>query len=78
MKIISNINDRKTDNIRWPIDCISKRIDEFDEVLILAKARGENRIVRFQSGFKDSFWWVGALEAFKTLLLSEGTAFHDI
>jgi hypothetical protein len=57
---------------RWPLDCALARIDEFEEVIVLAKRRGSNGFVRFSSGIRGTFFWIGVLEAMKRILFSEG------
>ena len=77
MKVIS-LRSRVVDNARWPVDCLLKQIDDYDEVLILAKVAGEERYTRFASGFKSTFWWVGVLEAVKRTLMDESLRYVDI
>jgi len=66
------ISKRQSLNSRWPVDCVLERIDEFDEILIIGKKKNENGFIRFSSGLKDSFWWVGVLERMKYILMEEG------
>ena len=61
-----------TKNARWPIDCILERIDEFDEVLVIAKRKGVSSFTRFSSGLRDTFWWLGVLERVKMIIVNEG------
>jgi hypothetical protein len=68
---------KQTENAQWPVDCISKRIDEFDEVLILAKKKGQESYVRFSSKLRSTFWWIGALEVIKRNLIEESLINSD-
>ncbi len=71
-KNVLSIVERQTENAQWPIDCALKRIEEFDEIFIVAKHKGSDSYSRFSSGLKSIFWWVGALEAMKREVMNEG------
>ena len=68
---------KRTENAQWPIDCVSKRLDEFDEVLVLAKKKGQESYVRFSSSLRSTFWWLGVLEAMKRNLIEESLTHSD-
>jgi hypothetical protein len=68
---------KRTENAQWPIDCVSKRIEEFDEVLVLAKKNGQESYVRFSSNLRSTFWWIGVLEAMKRNLIEESLTTDD-
>lgn len=68
---------KRTENAQWPIDCVSERIDEFDEVLVLAKKKGQEIYVRFSSSLRSTFWWIGVLEAMKRNLMEESLTHSD-
>ena len=74
-----NLVTKKTENTQWPIDCVLKRIDEFDEILILAKKKNPEHesYVRFSSGLGSTFWWIGVLEAMKRNLMEESLIQKD-
>jgi hypothetical protein len=74
MKVVSlkKKTQKKTlDNARWPVDCLLKQIGDFDEVVILARKKGEDSYTRFSSKLTSTFWWVGALEGIKQSLMDE-------
>lgn len=70
-KGVFSLVKKQTNNARWPIDCALERIEEFDEVLILAKRKNKESYIRFSSGFNSTFWWIGLLEAMKQQLMDE-------
>ena len=70
VKIVS-FREKSLDNVKWPIDCLLEKIDDYDEVLILAKKKGEDSYTRFSSRLKSTFWWIGVLEAMKRNLIEE-------
>ncbi len=76
MKVVS-MGEEKTKKARWPVDCCLERIDEFEEILVLAKVRGEERYVRFSSALQSTFWWIGVLEAMKRNFLDESVFDQD-
>ena len=67
---VVKIQDKKEEDIRWPVDRLLENINEYEEVFILAKKKDGRGFERHSSSFKDSFWWVGALEALKQELLN--------
>ena len=76
MKLVS-IKEKVNGDTRWPIDCLLKNIDDYDEVFIIAKRKGEEGYTRFSSSLKSTFWWIGAIEAVKRLLMEEGLTERD-
>jgi len=68
---------KRTENAKWPIDCVSKYLDDFDEILVLAKKKGQESYVRFSSTFRSTFWWIGVLEAMKSTLMDESLTLTD-
>ena len=68
---------KRTENAQWPIDCVSKRLDEFDEVLVLDKKKGQESYVRFSSSLRSTLWWLGVLEAMKRNLIEESLTHSD-
>ena len=68
---------KRTENAQWPIDCVSKRLDDFDEILVLAKRKGQESYVRFSSNLRSTFWWIGVLEAMKRNLIEESLTTGD-
>jgi hypothetical protein len=75
MKVVS-LKEKAQDNTTWPVDRLLERIGDFDEVLILAKTKGQDRYTRFSSQLKSTFWWIGVLEAMKRNLMEESLE-HD-
>ncbi len=76
MKVVP-LKEKVLDNTMWPVDCLLGKIDDFDEVLILAKKKGEEGYTRFSSPLKSTFWWVGVLEAMKRNLMEESLESTD-
>lgn len=76
MKVVL-LKEKQSGNTQWPVDCCLERISEFDEIMLLAKVKGEERYVRFTSSLKSTFWWVGVLEAMKRNLMEEGLTIVD-
>ena len=74
-----NLQDRKENDIRDCIDGLLDTIEEYDEVIILAKKKGTTSYTRFSSTLNCVFWWVGCLEAVKRLLMEETcvTNYHE-
>jgi hypothetical protein len=70
MKVVP-LKEKVQNNAKWPIDSILKRLDDFDEVLVLAKIKGEEGYAGFSSKLKSTFWWVGVMEAMKRNLMDE-------
>ena len=68
---------KRTEDARWPVDCVLKRLDEFDEILVLAKRHGEESYIRFSSKLRSTFWWIGVLEAMKRNLIEESLTHYD-
>ena len=68
---------KRTENAQWPIDCVSEHIEEFDEILVLAKKKGQESYVRFSSSLRSTFWWIGVLEAIKRNLMGESLTNSD-
>jgi hypothetical protein len=68
---------KRTENAQWPIDCALERIDGFDEVLVLAKKKGQESYVRFSSSLRSTFWWLGVLEAMKRNLIEESVTHSE-
>lgn len=77
MNKIVSLQSKKVENTQWPLDCCLERINEFDEILLLAKVSGEERYVRFSSALKNTFWWIGALEAMKRNIMEESLTIKD-
>lgn len=77
MKVVS-LKEKIANDAQWPADCLLERINDFDEVLILAKKKGEDSYVRFSSELKSTFWWIGVLEAMKRMLMDESLTETDI
>ena len=76
MKIVK-LQDRKNEDVRWPIECILKKIDQYDEVLIIAKKKESEGYTRFSTALQSTFWWLGCLEAVKRLIADEGLTLED-
>lgn len=76
MKVVS-IKEKTQGNATWPVDCLLKQIDDFDEVLILAKKKGQDSYTRFSSALKSTFWWIGVLEAMKRNLIEESVTTEE-
>jgi hypothetical protein len=74
---ILDLNFERAKKARWPVDRIQERMDEFEEVLILAKVKGEERYIRFSSSYRSTFWWIGVLEAMKYNLLEESVTCQE-
>jgi hypothetical protein len=70
MKVVS-LQEKAQGNTVWPVDCLLKQINDYDEVLILAKKKGQDGYTRFSSSLKSTFWWIGVLEAMKRNLMEE-------
>ena len=66
-----NLKEYKQENTRWPIDCILENLDDYEEILIIAKKKGVDGFTRFSSQLKSTFWWVGCMDAVKRILLDE-------
>ena len=77
MSNILSLVEKQTNNTKYPIDCILERLDEFDEVLILAKCKGKESYVRFSSSFNSTFWWIGLLEAMKQQFMDESLVISE-
>ena len=76
MKVVS-LKEKSQKNTIWPIDCLLKQIDDYDEVLILAKKKGQESYTRFSSILRSTFWWIGVLEAMKRNLMEESLEKDD-
>jgi len=76
MKVVS-LKEKSQKNTIWPIDCLLKQIDDYDEVLILAKKTGQESYTRFSSTLRSTFWWIGVLEAMKRNLMEESLEKDD-
>ena len=76
MKVVS-LKEKSQENTTWPIDCLLKQIDDYDEVLILAKKTGQESYTRFSSILRSTFWWIGVLEAMKRNLMEESLEKDD-
>jgi hypothetical protein len=77
MKVVVSLKEKTLDNVRWPVDCFLKQINDYDEVLILAKKKGEDSYTRLSSQLKSTFWWVGVMEAMKRSLMDESLTEKD-
>ena len=67
----------KEENARWPVDCLLKQIEEYDEVLIIARKKGQNSYTKFHGRLGDTFWWCGVLERVKLLFFEETSFITD-
>lgn len=80
MKVVSF--KEKVLDTRWPVNCLLEKIDDYDEVLILAKKKGKKKgqegYTRFSSALKSAFWWIGVLEAMKRNLMEELLEYEDV
>ena len=70
MKIVT-LKEKVLDNAKWPVDCLMEDIGDYEEIIILAKVKGEERYRRFSTGIKSTFWWIGVFEAMKRNLLED-------
>jgi hypothetical protein len=77
MKVVASLKERILDDARWPADRLLGKIEDFDEVLILAKKKGQDSYTRFSSTLKSTFWWIGVLEAMKRNLMEESLENSD-
>lgn len=77
MKLVP-LKKRVLDNTKWPVDCLMEDIDDYEEIIILAKVKGEERYRRFSTGIKSTFWWLGVFEAMKRNLLEESVTEMEI
>ena len=76
MKVVS-LKEKSQKNTIWPINCLLKQIDDYDEVLILAKKKGQESYTRFSSILRSTFWWIGVLESMKRNLMEESLEKDD-
>jgi len=76
MSKVVSIVEKQTDNARYSIEQVLKVINNYDEVVVLARKKGENGYTRFHGKLNDTFWWVGVLEGVKRLLLDESLTHH--
>ncbi len=68
---------KREEDTRWPIDCILKELDEYSEIVIIAKKKEGNVYTKFHGKLKDTFWWIGVLERVKLMLSFDGTIEPD-
>lgn len=73
MSKVVKLVEKQTENARWPIDCALETIDEYEEILVIGRRKGENSYRKLNSALKDTFWWVGVLERVKLRILEEAT-----
>ena len=66
-----NLDKRKQEDTRWPIDRLMEKIDEYEEILIIAKKKNSDGYTRFSTTMKSTFWWAGCMEAVKRMMLDE-------
>lgn len=76
VKLVS-LQKKQTEKAQLPIDRCLDQIDDFDEIMVLAKVKREERYVRFTSTLKSTFWWIGVLEAMKRNLMEKSMTTTD-
>ena len=77
MPNILKLAEAQKENAQWPIDCILKDITDFDEVLIIARKKGQNSYVKFHGRLGDTLWWVGVLERVQLSMMLDSTTETD-
>lgn len=77
MSNLVQIAKARVENARWPIDSILEKVDEYDEVLIIARKKGQNSYTKFHGRLSDTFWWAGVLERVKLLFFEEACIVSD-
>jgi hypothetical protein len=77
MPNLLKLADARAENARWPIDSLLEKIDEYDEVLIIARKKGQNSYTKFHGRLGDTFWWCGVLERVKLLFFEEACIVSD-
>lgn len=68
---VIELEAKREENLHWPIDNLLARLDDYEEILILAKYKKGKQITRFSTQLKDQLWWVGVLEALKNQLCQD-------
>lgn len=77
MPNLIHLIEKREDDLRWPVDCLNKKINDYEEILIIANKKGEDGYTRFSTDLKSSIWWLGCLDAVKRLIADKGLVEED-
>lgn len=77
MAKVVELSTREQKDIRWPIDCLLPKLDDYEEILIIAKKKGSEGYTRLSTDLNSTFWWLGCLDAVKRLIQDEGLTIED-
>ena len=62
---------KKESNLRWPVDRLLEELDEYEELVIVARKKDGGSYKMFSTGLRNIFWWLGVLEVLKQDLINE-------
>lgn len=65
---LSEVQEKKA---RWPIDRVLENIEDYEEIVVIARKKDGEGYKRYSSALKSTFWWVRAIEALKRELMDE-------